>query len=187
MLLGFLIFIIILAGRKWKSFRRSFIVFIAGFQGMVLEIILLLNYQMHNGILFQNIGILIMGFMLGLTLGAWMVNKVIKNYTGVLLITLSIIIYLLLGVLLSSGNIHTFLIALIVLVISGFLTSGLFAFACIFNVEDQNKIISPLYSSDLLGGVVGSLLANLIFIPVLGFATTAQFMAFPSLLLLFFL
>ena len=78
MILGFLIFIIILVGRKWKTFRRSSIVFIAGFQGMVLEIILLLNYQMHNGILFQNIGILVMGFMLGLALGAWIVNKVIK-------------------------------------------------------------------------------------------------------------
>jgi predicted membrane-bound spermidine synthase len=72
-------------------------------------------------------------------------------------------------------------------VISGFLTSGIFAFASRFNVEDQKKIISPLYSSDLLGGVAGSLLANLIFIPVLGFGITAQFMAFPSLLLVFFL
>jgi spermidine synthase len=187
MLLGFLIFIIILAGRKWKTFRRSFIVFIAGFQGMVLEIILLLNYQMHNGILFQNIGILIMGFMLGLTLGAWVVNKIIKNYTGILLIILSIIIYLLLGVLISSGNINTFVITFVALVISGFLTSGIFAFASRFNVVDQKKIISPLYSSDLLGGVVGSVLANLILIPVLGFGTTAQFMAFPSLLLVFFL
>jgi spermidine synthase len=187
MILGFLIFIIILAGRKWKTFRRSFIVFIAGFQGMVLEIILLLNYQMHNGILFQNIGILIMGFMLGLALGSWIVNKIIKNYTGILLIILSIIIYLLLGVLISSGNINTFVITLVALVISGFLTSGIFAFASRFNVVDQKKIISPLYSSDLLGGVVGSVLANLIFIPVLGFGTTAQFMAFPSLLLVFFL
>jgi len=187
MILGFLIFIIILVGRKWKTFRRSSIVFIAGFQGMVLEIILLLNYQMHNGILFQNIGILVMGFMLGLALGAWIVNKVIKNYTGILLIILSIIIYLLLGVLISSGNINTFIITLFALVISGFLTSGIFAFASRFNVVDQKKIISPLYSSDLLGGVVGSVLANLIFIPVLGFGTTAQFMAFPSLFLVFFL
>jgi predicted membrane-bound spermidine synthase len=187
MLLGFFIFILILAGRKWKSFRRSFLVFVAGFQGMVLEIILLLNYQMHNGILFQNIGLLIMGFMLGLTSGSWIMNRIIKKYIGFLLITSSIIIYLLLGFFISSGDISTFLNSFIALVISGFLTSGIFAFASRFNVEDQKKIISPLYSSDLLGGVAGSLLANLIFIPVLGFGITAQFMAFPSLLLVFFL
>jgi spermidine synthase len=187
MLLGFLIFILILVGRKWKTFRRSFIVFIAGFQGMVLEIILLLNYQMHNGILFQNIGILIMGFMLGLASGAWIVNKFIKMYTGFLLITSSIIIYLIFGVLINVGNINTFFITLISLVISGFLTSGIFAFASRFKVADQKKIISPLYSADLLGGVAGSVLANFIFVPVLGFGTAAQFMAFPSLLLYFFL
>lgn len=187
MLLGFFIFILILAGRKWKTFRRSFVVFIAGFQGMVLEIILLLNYQMHNGILFQNIGILIMGFMLGLASGSWIVNRIIKKYTGFLLITSSIIIYLLIGTLIGLGYINTFFITLIALVISGFLTSGIFAFASRFNVEDQKKIISPLYSADLLGGVAGSILSNFIFIPLLGFATAAQFMAFPSLFLIFFL
>jgi spermidine synthase len=187
MLLGFLIFILILAGRKWITFRRSFLVFIAGFQGMVLEIILLLNYQMHNGILFQNIGILIMGFMLGLASGAWAVNRIRMKQTGIILIILSIIIYLLLGSLIISGNINTFIISLLALIISGFLTSGIFAFASISYVEDQTKIISPLYSSDLLGGVVGSVLANFIFIPILGFGITAQFMVFPSLLLVFFL
>ena len=187
MFLGIMIFMLILAGRKWKTFRRSFLVFIAGFQGMVLEIILLLNYQMHNGILFQNIGILIMGFMFGLASGSWIVNRIIKKYIGFLLITSSIIMYLLLGVLISSGDINTFLYSLIALVISGFLTSGIFAFASRFNVQDQKRIISPLYSSDLLGGVAGSIIANFIFIPVLGFGITAQFMAFPSLLLFFFL
>ena len=154
---------------------------------MVLEIILLLNYQMHNGILFQNIGILIMGFMLGLTLGAWAVNRIKMKLTGIILILLSIIIYLLLSSLIISGNINTFFTSLIALVISGFLTSGIFAFACGYDVEDQTKIVSPLYSSDLLGGVAGSILANFIFIPLLGFGITIQYMVFPSLLLIFFL
>jgi spermidine synthase len=187
MLSGFLIFILILAGRKWKTFRRSFLIFIAGFEGMVLEIILLLNYQMHNGILFQNIGILIMGFMLGLTLGAWAINRIKMKLTGIILILLSIIIYLLLSSLIISGNINSFITSLIALVISGFLTSGIFAYACGSEAEDQVKIVSPLYSSDLLGGVAGSVLANFIFIPLLGFGITIQYMVFPSLLLVFFL
>lgn len=43
--------------------------------GMVLETLLILNYQSKNGVLFQNIGILLMMFMIGLTLGAFVVNK----------------------------------------------------------------------------------------------------------------
>ena len=187
MLLGLFIFALIISGRKWKYFRRSFLVFIAGFQGMVLEIILLLNYQMHNGILFQNIGLLIMGFMLGLASGSWIVDRIIRKFTGILLIISSIIIYLLLGYLISSGNINTFFNSLTALIISGFLTSGIFAYASRYNVDDQKRIISSLYSSDLLGGLAGSVLANFIFIPILGFGITAQFMAFPSLLLVFFL
>ncbi|MDR3611787.1 MAG: hypothetical protein P4L27_14550 [Ignavibacteriaceae bacterium] len=185
--MGFLLFVIILVGRIWKSFSRSLIVFISGFQGMVLEIILLLNYQMHNGILFQNIGFLIMGFMLGLASGAWLINKLIKKYIGLLLITSSIIIFLLVGVLLTEGYINGFFSSLLFLVISGFLTSGIFAYATRYSVKDQKRIISPLYSADILGGVAGSLLANFILIPLLGFGISAQVMAFPSLLLFFFL
>jgi spermidine synthase len=184
---GFLIFILILTGRIWMSFRRSMTIFIAGFQGMVLEIILLLNYQMHNGILFQNIGILIMGFMLGLTSGAWIIKKMVRRYTGWLLIISSIIIYLILGVLLTEGSINGFFSTMISLIISGFLTSGIFAYTTIYKVADQKKVISPLYSADLLGGVTGSLLANFILIPVLGCGISAQVMAFPSLFLFFVL
>jgi len=89
--------------------------------------------------------------------------------------------------LINAGTIDTFFTTMISLFISGLLTAGIFASASRFNVEDQKRIISPLYSADLLGGVAGSVISNFIFIPVLGFATTAQFMVFPSLLLIFFL
>ena len=187
MILGFLIFILIFIGRQWKTFCRFFLVFIAGFQGMVLEIILLLNYQIHNGILFQNIGILIMGFMLGLSSGAWILKRVLKKYIGLFLIISSIIIYIIIGLLIIRGLITTLLVTWISLFISGFLTSGVFAFASSFNIIDQKKIISPLYSADLLGGAVGSVLVNFIFIPLLGFGATAQFIAILSCLLVFFL
>jgi predicted membrane-bound spermidine synthase len=185
--LGVFIFLLIIAGRKWKSNRRYIIVFTTGLQGMVLEIILILNYQIHNGILFQNIGILIMGFMLGLSLGAWTINKILNKFSGFLLLTASVLIYLLTGVFLISGVIAGFVSTLISLIVAGFLTSGLFAYAGNFNVTDQGRIVSPLYSADLFGGVAGSLMANFILIPLIGFGTSAQLMAFPSLFLFFFL
>ena len=51
--------------------RRTILTGIAGFAGMVLETILILHYQTKNGILFQDIGILLTGFMAGLAAGAF--------------------------------------------------------------------------------------------------------------------
>jgi hypothetical protein len=184
---GVFIFLLILVGRKWKPFRRYLIVFTAGLQGMVLEIILILNYQIHNGILFQNIGVLIMGFMLGLSLGAWIIYRLNRKFSGPLLLTLSVLFYFLAGLFLISGYITDFIITLVFLIVTGFLTSGLFAWAGTFNVTDQKKIVSPLYSADLLGGFIGSLVSNFILIPIFGFGASAQLMIFPSLFLFFFL
>lgn len=184
---GVFIFLLILVGRKWKPFRRYLIVFTAGLQGMVLEIILILNYQIHNGILFQNIGVLIMGFMLGLSLGAWIIYRLNRKFSGPLLLTLSVLFYFLAGLFLISGYITDFIITLVFLIVTGFLTSGLFAWAGTFNVTDQKKIVSPLYSADLLGGFIGSLVSNFILIPLFGFGASAQLMIFPSLFLFFFL
>ena len=39
-------------------------------------------------------------------------------------------------------------------------------------IEDQKKVISPLYSADLIGGCLGSLLGSLILIPLAGMDVT---------------
>ena len=47
----------------------------AGFLGMVLETILILYYQVKHGVLYQDIGLLLMSFMAGLALGAMVINR----------------------------------------------------------------------------------------------------------------
>jgi uncharacterized membrane protein len=39
-------------------------------------------------------------------------------------------------------------------------------------IEDQKKVISPLYSADLIGGCLGSLVGILILIPLAGMDVT---------------
>ncbi|MBF0121656.1 MAG: hypothetical protein HQK79_22725, partial [Desulfobacterales bacterium] len=57
-----------------------------GFLGMILETVLIIYYQIKCGALFQNIGILIMMFMFGLTSGAWFVSECSnQNKTGKIL------------------------------------------------------------------------------------------------------
>jgi hypothetical protein len=59
------------------------------------------------------------------------------------------------------------------LAVAGFLVAGIFAYASLHEIEDQKKIISPLYSADLIGGCFGSLLGSLILIPLAGMDVTS--------------
>jgi Kef-type K+ transport system membrane component KefB len=67
-IIGILIIGIFFIARKFTGMRRFVFVLLAGFIGMTLEIILILLYQNKNGILFRDIGILLMMFMVGLSL-----------------------------------------------------------------------------------------------------------------------
>jgi len=55
---------------------------------------------------------------------------------------------------------------------AGFLVAGIFAYASLHNIDDQKKIVSPLYAADLIGGCLGSLLGSLVFIPLAGMDIT---------------
>jgi hypothetical protein len=66
------------------------------------------------------------------------------------------------------------------LAIAGFLVAGIFAYASLHEsgspsscgIEDQKNLISPLYSADLIGGCLGTLLGSLILIPLVGMNVT---------------
>jgi predicted membrane-bound spermidine synthase len=177
----------ILVIKKSQSVKIIFLVFAAGFIGMILEVILILLYQNDNGILFRDIGLLLMAFMIGLTLGSFLIDKlfkILKNqiktkvWIGRLLFIgfalLIILIYLGISYALVS-NLPTIFIAIL---LDGIFVSGIFAFTSLYEVEDQRKVISPLYSADLIGGCTGSLIASLILIPIQGYFYSLIFIAF---------
>lgn len=190
LLLCFFLFI-----RYRTSFSGIILVFIAGFSGMILETMLILYYQSINGILFQNIGILLTAFMTGLTAGAAFINglyhkginKNIFRFTGLGLVLLLGIINFYFGFAITGNLITGLYENLILLFLTGFLVAGIFAFASFFNVKVHQDTISSLYSADLVGGCAGSLLASLIMIPLLGMFTTGMAMGIIGLLSLFLL
>jgi spermidine synthase len=170
---GLLLFI-----RKSSSAKRFILVFAAGFIGMILETILILLYQNTNGILFRDIGLLIMAFMAGLALGSYLINRlyiimkkidVIKKWTGDLLFMGFAIIILIVYLLLRADLMNGLLIISISLLIDGIFVSGIFAFVSLYRVTDQQAVVTKLYTADLIGGCIGSLAASLILIPVYGF------------------
>jgi len=139
-----------------------------------LEVVLIIIYQNQNGILYRDIGLLLTSFMIGLSLGAYLVNHFIssfkekENYLGIILIIsfllLNLSVYYLMKTILQSSLI----IFLFLLLLDGFLTAGIFSFASFYKTKNQQNLISQLYASDLIGGCAGSIIASLILIPFYG-------------------
>jgi spermidine synthase len=175
--------ILFLLTRFLPGFRRISLVTAAGFLGMVLETILILYYQVKHGVLYQDIGLLLMSVMLGLAAGAMIINRVMVGpndsnqysrwYGAGLLIGFCLLCAFIetkITMSISMGLTQTSLL----LAATGFLVAGIFAHVSLHEVNDQKKVISPLYSADLIGGCLGSLLSSLIFIPLMGMDVTTQ-------------
>ncbi len=169
--------------RLWPSWRRGLLASVAGFLGIVSEAVLILAYQAKEGILYQEIGLLLAAFMAGLALGAPILRDLILG-TGVrkkwvrgwgiaLLAGFGLLNFVAMGIV-TSGAVGGLLLTAGLLSAAGFLVGGLFAYARLCGVREQTKVISPLYAADLIGGCIGAILASLAFIPIFGFAGTMK-------------
>ncbi|KUG23216.1 hypothetical protein ASZ90_006976 [hydrocarbon metagenome] len=182
LLLCIILPVIFLLSRSRPAPRRALLVATAGFIGMVLETILILYYQAKHGVLYQDIGLLLMSFMAGLASGALTVNKAmlrqVKNqktlrlYGAALLIGFCILCIFTEMKIIKSTSSGLIMISFL-MATTGFLVAGIFTHASLYEVGDQKIIVSPLYSADLIGGFIGSLLGSLILIPLAGMSVTA--------------
>lgn len=168
--------------------KRVFLAGMAGFCGMILQNVLLLHYQVKDGALYQDIGLLIACFMAGMALGAILLPRCLslpdRSWGGGLLggfFTLTILIYF---VLIRDGGTGLLLMAGL-LVFSGFFVGALFAYATLTDAADRHSLISPLYAADLIGGGSGALLGGLLLIPAAGLDIPVQIVS--ALILLSFL
>jgi len=169
-----ILFAFIFILRKNNNIKRISIVLIAGFVGMISEVIFLIIYQNHNGILYRDIGVLLTSFMIGLSVGAYFTNYFIfslrkkEKYVGIILIASFLLfnfaVYIFIKTILQSSLI----IFLVLLLLDGFFTAGIFSFASFYKTENQQSLISQLYASDLIGGCFGSLIASLVLVPFYG-------------------
>jgi hypothetical protein len=154
---------------------------VAGCCGMVLETVLLLRFQSESGVLYQDIGVLLTLFMLGLAAGAGAVAGLTNSFTHGALpvarmsrVTLLCfaVLCLLIAWRVSAGG------------MAGMLGSGAALFACgamvaaVFGLVglaagSGGPGVGALYSADLAGGCVGSLAASLWLIPLAGLILSA--------------
>ncbi|MBM3791514.1 MAG: hypothetical protein FJW35_14365 [Acidobacteria bacterium] len=183
--LSALLVLLSLAGRR-PGCRRVVLAGMAGFMGMVLETILILQYQAGNGALYQDIGILLMSFMAGLSLGAWIVDRLPETWRRRRRVGLALIVgFALTGAAIGRGIETGWLDTLaengLFLVLSGILVSGLFAYAGTHEVEDSKSVLAPLYSADLVGGCIGAIGGSLVLVPLAGLSAAAILMVPVSL------
>jgi len=177
---------VILVFRFWRFSRRVLLMGFAGFLGMVMETLFILHYQVKSGILFQDIGILLMSFMAGLSLGSFSINKLayflsgkykISRWVGFCLLLSFGLLGVSFNFVLYSEIFSEIIGAALFLLIDGFLVAGIFAYTSLSNVKNQRFVVSPLYSADLIGGCIGSLVATIVLIPMIGLGITSILMA----------
>lgn len=170
----------VLLGRRTPAWRRALLAAAAGFAGMLLEGVLLLGYQTRQGVLYQDLGLLLTLFMAGLGLGAlsadrlgWRRNGQLSQGWGAACLGGVAGLSLLTAWSTGSPEGGSLFVAGLLLLAAGSLVGGLFAYASQLQVGDQQAAIVPLYAADLVGGCAGSLAGSLFLLPVLGLSATA--------------
>lgn len=180
---GAVILVLFLLARLRPSWRNAMLVLMAGFLGMVLETVLILHYQVKSGVLYRDIGILLTMFMAGLALGSALFGgRMFREgrrrrstmWIGAGMMALFGLYCLLIIVQLDAGNLTGLATTAGLLGGLGVLVAGVFGYASLHDSQQQDKVVSPLYAADLIGGCLGSILASLVMIPLLGLDLTLQ-------------
>jgi spermidine synthase len=161
-------------------------VLVMGLGAMALEVLILILCQIHLGLLYRQMGLLIAAFMAGMGLGsAWGVRLAAQGRAtaGKLaacqggLAFLALLLALVLPVLAASGYLPPDLLLqglyLVILFSAGFAGGGVFALAS--SLWQQHLPATPgrdglFYAVDLLGATLGSLGLSLVVLPVWGVA-----------------
>ena len=181
---------LLVLARRNVRLRSVTLMAAVGFVGMVLETVLLLHFQVKMGVLYQDIGLLLMSFMAGLTLGAVIVERwmgprnrgpTASRLAGAALVVGAVLLSGVIGWRIRTEGAASLAESALLQAAAGMLVSGVFAYASGRAASDQKRIIGPLYAADLVGGCLGSLVASLLLVPYGGLDTAALLMAPISL------
>ncbi len=148
----------------------------AGFVGMVLETVLLLRFQIANGVVYQQVGWLLTCFMAGMAAGGWAAGgappqprqarlAIAAASAGASLLALLAVAWFPSSAGLTGTS--------VLLAVAGAAVGSAFAAGARLWRGDTGAAASTLYAADVVGGSAGALAATLALVPVAGFQGAA--------------
>jgi len=157
-----------------------FAIFTTGFAAAGLEVVILISFQILYGYVYHNIGIIIACFMLGLAIGSYTMNIMLKKMKKrdlfMLEIGIAVFAFVLPFLLIVMSRFHnTVLVFVSAQVFVPFLTLLLailvgmeFPLAAKLHFKKVSETAASIYSADFIGAFVGALLVSALLIPILG-------------------
>jgi len=152
----------------------------AGFGGMVLENAMMLHYQTQSGALYQNMGILFMAFMLGMSAGAVATLNLMSRFRGRSIFrSVDSLLFLIpaavclgwAGMQFLSDAPGLFPMAAL-LAVAGFGVSAIFT-----RYAFESGHPRSLYAADVAGGGIGALVCGILLFPLLGLNRSVYLLA----------
>ena len=170
--------VILVFGLLFKKPAAILDIAVVGFSSITLSSVIFILFQQYCGALFWKAGLLIGLFMLGLSLGTFILNSIISKLKKPLNFSLGL--YLLwtivpLGLYLNLAKIsrayYDDSLFLLYSIICGIITGAgypIFIEVLLERNFRKEKISALIYSADLFGAFAGTLIASIILIPMLG-------------------
>ncbi|MDD5495956.1 MAG: hypothetical protein PHP46_02500, partial [Candidatus Omnitrophica bacterium] len=171
-----------------KKYSTGLAIFSTGFTGMSLNLILIYAYQSFYGFVFYHIALLISAFMIGLTLGGWLITRSlsrIKNDLGYFLRIESFGVFFSLGMgfflvfLNHSGMFRFSAVFFLLSAVAGFFIGAEFPLAAKIYLKDKirSEAGGLLYALDLLGSWLAALFVSAALVPLIGILPTCILLA----------
>lgn len=182
LVIGILLLISIALFSQGPRPQANSALFCSGFTGMGLEIVILIVFQICQGVVYQQVGLIFTAFLIGTASGAlWAVRSnapLLKLMLG-LDIAHALTAFTMAGILyffgstlagLPRGSLLVVLPGLTALI--GFLVGGQLPAAAGLNFSGLERTAARLYSLDYFGSALGALMITIFCIPRFGLSAT---------------
>jgi len=172
----------------------------SGFSGIVLQMVILISFQVIYGFLFYKLGIILTSFMMGMASGGFVAVKASRRIKNIFpmfagsqaVICLLPLVMVLFITLFSGSQNHIFPVFtakffyFIMPLLTGFAGGFQFPLACkiLSGKEKTGRIAGKAYAFDLLGAAGGAFAAGTFLLPVLGMYKVCYLAAFFNLIAL---
>lgn len=182
---------LVVAGLWWASRTRAraslAVMLVVSAATMALETAALLRYQVANGVMFVNVGLLLTCVMAGMAVGSWAggTPAVHRRLTTRPWLIAASVLVVAVGVIMMTRwpALAGIAGAGVLLALAGGVAGATFAALTDQRPGDVSRAVGALYAADVAGGAIGAWVAPIVLVPVCGLDGTAAAAAGAALAL----